>query len=914
VGPSYLLVSATNIVSHGASPASLIVGANGWLNLEGTTVDLTRSGLEVVPVHVEYVGSTSATNTFTPDIAVFDKEAFQGGFTPTSPLNSAGLWDGATAASQPPPNAGTAFSMFSPVADSYVAALPPVTTTTITLTNFTGSITNVTGSNFITVTFSTNWVKEAVFALCPAGSTIQVGFSGGTLRTLGALETTEVSNAVTALYEPAYVFIRDTLSSSTNRLLSTNVIGCPRIGSRPATYLVDRTPTSPGSAGGNGYPPPGFFTSLGLINTNIGSDAVTNASVSSGAYADYSAYFDYVVSRPPAIAAGTVSNMTGRINVNAQNLDMTRVRMQANGLIDLQAVELNSSSNAVVNCDTLNLDLNSTNGNVNVKSLVPDNVVRFVGQAYAWSAFWTNVDVVVFTNNYVFSNIVTTTTVGTNTTTTSNTVAFLAPLSVTNYITFHTMLFDATGVGNFDVPVYVYNFSTHSTNAVLTDNMSAVESFVVSGQSLTLQGNLTFSGIYPANPVTLLVPPVTPLQNWTYSNAPNLLYFTNHGTFSIYNEAHFGDDRPTPYSTFVNTGTVSAASIQINSSYFQNNGALVASGPLFMMGGAGKLENGSSTSGGVTEFLANSVKFNNYQLSSGNAVFFTVTNSLLDAGPGSGSTLTATYGFNLLLKPTTGDLLGTTLRCTAPRFNAVVHTWAGEDRGTNAAGYSNNVAIGTLVLGLSDIYCQHYFQGTGAHNGLYVDVLDLRAVTSIARLQDQIAMDPSAVVYFAAAKLGFTPPPNAYGIAQEPEEYLDGQFGGHLRWVRSYAGPNSSVAVLINGQTVMVNKALRNSKIIDSNGDGLPNYYDSNPFGVPAPMLTAAIVPANPSPAKAVAISWLAAPNTVYQVEYTTNMLPANWQPLMKYTNSAATSTTVTIFDTNAPASVHRFYRLGFSP
>ena len=59
---------------------------------------------------------------------------------------------------------------------------------------------------------------------------------------------------------------------------------------------------------------------------------------------------------------------------------------------------------------------------------------------------------------------------------------------------------------------------------------------------------------------------------------------------------------------------------------------------------------------------------------------------------------------------------------------------------------------------------------------------------------------------------------------------MNGQLGGHLVWVPGFAGPNSSVDVLINGKTVQVNKALRYSKIIDSNDNGIPNFYDPNPF------------------------------------------------------------------------------------
>ena len=133
---------------------------------------------------------------------------------------------------------------------------------------------------------------------------------------------------------------------------------------------------------------------------------------------------------------------------------------------------------------------------------------------------------------------------------------------------------------------------------------------------------------------------------------------------------------------------------------------------------------------------------------------------------------------------------------------------------------------------------------------------------------------------------------------------------GHLRWVNSFAGPNSSVDVVSNGVTIVVNRALRYSKIIDSNGDGVPNYYDPYPFSTSAPFVVGgAMVQTNPPTAKAFAISWTAAPNTVYQVQYGTNIFPGNWLPLLNYTNNAASSNAVTVWDTNA-SSNQRFYRV----
>jgi len=117
------------------------------------------------------------------------------------------------------------------------------------------------------------------------------------------------------------------------------------------------------------------------------------------------------------------------------------------------------------------------------------------------------------------------------------------------------------------------------------------------------------------------------------------------------------------------------------------------------------------------------------------------------------------------------------------------------------------------------------------------------------------------------------------------------------------------VDVLINGQTVQVNKALRYSKIIDSNGNGIANYYDSNPFNLPPAVLFGSMATNNPPPGNKFAISWTAAANTVYQVQYSTNIAPAVWTPLLSYTNSAPNSVGVTVWDTNALAR-QRFYRV----
>ena len=288
---------------------------------------------------------------------------------------------------------------------------------------------------------------------------------------------------------------------------------------------------------------------------------------------------------------------------------------------------------------------------------------------------------------------------------------------------------------------------------------------------------------------------------------------------------------------------------------------------------------------------------------------FEVTGSLFDAGGSSGNTVICNNGFNLAIKPPAGDLLGTALETITPMFASVEHFWPGLDLGASNIGYTNNEAVGQLILdeGFDSQFI--FTNAPGAKNAIYADLLDLSQCPDFLD-PEVLTIATNYVIYYAAAVLpsSFKIPANTNGIAQEAEEYLNGQLGGHLVWVPGFAGPNSSVDVLINGKTVQVNKALRFSKIIDSNTNGIPNFFDANPFDVPF-VAQGALVPNNPQPAAKFAISWTATPGTAYLVQFSTNYTPAIWSPLLSYTNTGSTSVIATVWDTNAPSG-QRFYRV----
>jgi hypothetical protein len=185
-----------------------------------------------------------------------------------------------------------------------------------------------------------------------------------------------------------------------------------------------------------------------------------------------------------------------------------------------------------------------------------------------------------------------------------------------------------------------------------------------------------------------------------------------------------------------------------------------------------------------------------------------------------------------------------------------------------------------------------------------VDFLELSGSVQIDILNTLI-IDSNMVLYFADSNV--------------PVEELDGLFAdsakpeGRLRWVSSFAGPNSSVDVLLSdGRTIQVNRALRESLNIDSDGDGIPNGLDDAPFD--NLVVTEVEVVGEPVPGT-VAISWKAAAGASYTVEFLDGMAGSAWQALTVKNNAALEPGILTVLDTSAADSpVQRFYRVRLNP
>jgi hypothetical protein len=369
----------------------------------------------------------------------------------------------------------------------------------------------------------------------------------------------------------------------------------------------------------------------------------------------------------------------------------------------------------------------------------------------------------------------------------------------------------------------------------------------------------------------------------------------------------------------VNAGSILASTVRVRANAFENSGQIIArrestdpiNGTVHITGGpitvetvSGKLDGGQFTALQDIRFGAGDLKFRNHTNTVGGALFLTVTNALTDNGPDARNFWQVSNGFNLIRKPTWGDLLGTRILSAVPTaLNNVRHLWAGQDLGTNIAGFSNNVAIGHLVLD-SPNGGKLSFAGTGTANALYVDYLELRGA-ALTNLAQTLSMARNFILYFGNSNL--------------PVEELDGLFPdaqqplGRVRWVPDYAGPRSGMDVLLkDGRVLHVNRALRFSKTIDSDGDGVTNYYDDWPFDV---RFWNNVITTTEGDVRHVTLSWFAVPGTVYEVESTTNLASPNWVPVTTYTNLSLTTGTLTITDRTAPAGeAQRYYRIRYKP
>ncbi|HTX20890.1 MAG TPA: hypothetical protein VMD27_03365 [Candidatus Aquilonibacter sp.] len=581
--------------------------------------------------------------------------------------------------------------------------------------------------------------------------------------------------------------------------------------------------------------------------------------------------------------------LAGRMQVSAsQELNLAGADISGPNYLSVSATnQFDGSPGAQIASPYTDLNLGVTNGFMTVSNLLEPALPRWSGAVQAWSSDWIYVDTNNVTNDY-------------------RVLIVNAQLEPTTAAQVHDLVF-------------------HSTNSVvISDVLNIMNKFYIDAPNLTLTTNGAGSAS-PDGELNLENPTLGNAYTFSSATLPNLRCLTNNGAMRSPNSAIFGGPSPANYTAFVNNGLISDQGSTIYANYFENSGVFSNSAGSFVLQSQTiTLTNGSIAAIADVSIATGGLVTSNVVIQAGRSLTISATNQLTDTGITNGNAWTVgsvanngDSGFNLLANPANGDLLGTTVTNIAPNNVTVVNTWAGGDFGVSTAGFSNNAAIGRLILdspaniSMPNRYGQFQFNGTGASNAIYVDYLELD--DSAANLDGEgnveaLNFNTNLVIYYAQAVIN----------GQSQAIHLNHENNDHLRWVPSYAGYFSSTNIVYpDGTTNAVNAALASDPRLDSNGDGIANSQDPTPVFVPSQVnfkLTLTNVP--PWEVK---ITWNSIPSSTNYVLYSTNLFATNWLVLTDFVSPSAVPPvggwpiTNSVYDTVNPA-VQKYYRVHVDP
>ena len=682
-----------------------------------------------------------------------------------------------------------------------------------------------------------------------------------------------------------YVYLIDSTGSSTN-LFNNDNQGTSTF--RPSSIELIRSYGSP-------YFGTGFYTNntdssdIALLYSLLGGPGFVLDEVNNN-YVDYSGTIDVVPVPDYQMKIGLypqITNYPGRIELLGDKLNLDQAQIRGEAAAVIRTKNLVNNQVGMVDAPNAVFDLASVEPLMVVTNLAPGTVGRFFGNVSCYSTTWGNrYTNAVVTNTYVYQ------------------VLYLAPALI------------------HEVPVTTWELSLKATNIIVADTLSVRDKFYIDATSLDNQGQLYL----PFG------------ASWASSNVVKLLHLTNNGFINIPAGGYYGSDRTNAYTEFINAGTNSTPAQYVRANLFDNHGLLYASSGLLSVNALQGRMTGPPTDifqeiltniftdpftglpyftnyvtniavtslgprltgGADVEIFAHDFTLSNALITAGSGarggLRWTVTNSLIDAGPSAISDWTVTAGFQMNRLPVTSSLLGTWLHSFAANNQPVDQYWAATNRGAVAVGYTNNLALGKLELD-GRPGSRFRFHGAGTNRAIYVDYLELKDNATNYNNGTSITVDPGFTVYFANANVSV--------------EKLNGAVGGRFQWVPSFAGPLSSTNITYpSGTTYTFNVALVSSKNLDSDGDGIVNGDDPTPIYVDESVgLTIAYT--NLPPVRPV-LNWNGLYSSSNAVLYVTNVTATNWQVLTNIVIGPINQP-VSYIDRSATNS-QRYYRVRVTP
>ena len=540
-----------------------------------------------------------------------------------------------------------------------------------------------------------------------------------------------------------YLTLSDTFGSAPTNALLIDVVSAGFYYAdtgrrRPANFGLTLA-TYPDASGTVAVP----YTSMlaaSVFNTNSAVyETVTNQSVFLGATV-MTTEGDPEEGSPQLTFAENVRSLPGRIELKAdKSLSLNQAHIQASSYTLVSGTNsFVGATNAAISTPYADLRLGSTNGALLATGTVLPKSRKISGYLNIYAMNWQN-QILVSTNvgNSLFH-----------------------VLFVDAQLTAET----ATKLLDLDLRSYYGTNKADKGDITIGDTFNVIGTFYLDAATLTVTNG---GGI------------ILDLENpddgdWA-SNVPYLQSLTNNGSIISTNGLHFygrslaPDGSDLPYTNFINGGTVRGSAVVINAQNLDNHGGIWSIlGGTFIQAGTVTISYVAPSPGyfwaSNADLSITCLDFNATNqtllptILAGRSVSLAVSNSLniLDNSWSVGD------GFNLWVKPATGDFNRVTVTNNAAIFANVYNTWAGEDRGSSTAGFTNNAAIGRLILnGSTDsaFTFTDLSDGDGITNALYVDVLVLQGNATNLDAGGNLAniyVTPEMKLYYSHAYFGTT--------------------------------------------------------------------------------------------------------------------------------------------------------------
>lgn len=627
-------------------------------------------------------------------------------------------------------------------------------------------------------------------------------------------------------------------------------------------------------------------------------------------YSGYSAWLSQT-NFPWSTSPVSPSNYPGKVEITGNALDLAGTRIRAENYVGIETKNLVGAPEAQLpqmDAPYVNIDIGRTQGTLVISNAFPPaaTVARFYGQLSAYSATW----------DMTTTNI-------------------LPPLVGTNYVTnYYVTKYHVTVVDNClgAQPVKLNNFRVHGSQLDILDPLNITGNMLLDGTSITVAPNGELN--------------LPPNWSWGFTNVPRCRSLTNWGVITVPKDANFWLTNTIittsnwivgnvtnvipiatnlveePYENVVNHGSIQATKVDIRSEYLENTSTpfitaamLASNGTLNATIWDAWLQGGSLLANGKLSLYASNLQVAGTLLwagtnnANGGALEIAVTNRLDDGGPGANNEWHAyRQGFQVVRRPASGDLLGTRLYSTLAPFQPFAdHVWPARNLGSSTNGFTNNLALGVLVLDSPQTNSQFRFRGLDTTNpyALYVDYLDLRNGAQTA-WRSILNVATNFTIYFANASV--------------PPKKLHDAYAGRVQWVYSYAGARSSTNLtygrcspytgLCTTNTYTFNVALVQSDTLDSDWDFSFNIDDAMPLFTDSEVDLVWQRDTNVIPNQII-LTWTALAYATNHVLYTTNGGTVPDQSLTNFVNGPLTQR---VSLTNEATTPDRFFRVAESP